>query len=68
MKRLLRIESVLDATGLSRSRLYEKMKAGEFPLSVPIGERNKGWVESEVDDWIDKQIAKRDEVSSGDAA
>ena len=51
--RLLRLPEVLRATGLSRSNLYRKVKVGEFPSPVQLGERAVGWRESEVFAWID---------------
>jgi len=50
--RLLRLPEVLRLTGLSRSTLYRKIKAGEFPRPVKLGKRAVGWRESEVIAWI----------------
>jgi predicted DNA-binding transcriptional regulator AlpA len=36
--RILRIRTVLNRTGLSRSTLYRKMSDGSFPRQVKIGE------------------------------
>jgi prophage regulatory protein len=40
------------------------MANGEFPRSVPIGERTVGWLESEIDNWIAGCLRKRDGVPS----
>ena len=50
--RLLRLREVLRLTGLSRSTLYRKLKANEFPKPVKLGKRAVAWRESEVIDWI----------------
>lgn len=50
--RILRLNTVLDRTGLSRSTLYRKIEAGTFPRQVKIAERCAGWRESAVDDWM----------------
>ena len=50
--RILRIRSVLDRTGLSRSTLYRKIQQGSFPRQVQIAERCTGWRESAVEGWI----------------
>jgi len=55
-----RLRSVMQRTGLGRSRIYELMDAGEFPSSVPLGGRSKGWVSGEIDSWIRGRIAERD--------
>lgn len=57
--RLLRREEVESRTGLSTSTLYQRMLDGKFPKPVPLGEKARGWVESEVDDWIGARIAAR---------
>ena len=50
--RLIRLKEVLRLTGLSRSSLYRKIRAGTFPESVELGERVVGWWESEVRAWM----------------
>ena len=49
--RLIRIQEVLERTGLSRSSLYRKIGSGDFPAQVRLGDRSVAWVEAEVDDW-----------------
>ena len=46
-------------TGLSRSTIYEKMKSGTFPKPVKLGPRSVGWLETEVDAWLEERIADR---------
>lgn len=50
--RILRLPTVLDCTGLSRSTLYRKMKDGSFPKQVAISTRCAGWRESAVTAWL----------------
>ena len=57
--RLLRREEVESRTGLSTSTLYQRMLVGKFPKPVPLGDKARRWVESEVDDWINALIAAR---------
>jgi len=59
-ERLLRRAAVIEKTGLSTVDIYAGMKAGTFPISVPIGRRTVGWVESEINAWIAAKIAARD--------
>jgi prophage regulatory protein len=30
---------------------------GEFPEAISLGERAVGWVESQIDQWLDEKIA-----------
>lgn len=46
--RLLRINTALDRTGLSRATLYRKIQAGTFPPQIKVAERCYAWRESEV--------------------
>ena len=50
--RILRLDKVLDRTGLSRSTLYRKLQFGTFPAQVRISERCVGWRESDLDRWL----------------
>ena len=50
--RILRLNAVLDRTGLSRSTLYRKMQAGTFPKNLKISERCAGWRESAIEAWL----------------
>lgn len=56
---LLRLPTVKARTGQSRSAIYAAIQRGEFPKPVPIGPRAVAWVESEIDDYIERQIQKR---------
>ncbi|WP_226906473.1 MULTISPECIES: helix-turn-helix transcriptional regulator [Serratia] len=57
--RLIRLPDVMMITGLKRSTVYNKMKSGEFPKSVSIGERSIAWVESEINSWVANNISRR---------
>lgn len=49
--RILRLNAVLDRTGLNRSTLYRKIQQGTFPKQIAIAQRCAGWRETEIDDW-----------------
>ncbi|WP_326538606.1 helix-turn-helix transcriptional regulator [Pseudorhodoferax sp.] len=51
-ERLLRADDVCHLTGLGRSTLYAKVKAGHFPNAVQLHGACVAWRESEVDGWI----------------
>lgn len=40
---------------ISRTTMYKKIKAGEFPKPIKIGKKSL-WVESEINDWIKEQM------------
>lgn len=50
--RILRLNAVLQRTGLSRSTMYRKMENGSFPPNVQISTRCVGWRESAIEAWM----------------
>ncbi|GHD03830.1 helix-turn-helix transcriptional regulator [Novosphingobium pokkalii] len=46
--RILRLNAVLDRTGLTRATLYHKIQAGKFPKQVRIATRCTGWRASAI--------------------
>lgn len=60
--RLLRASEVAHRIGVGRSMLFQLVAKREFPQPIRITSRNVGFVESEVDGWINARIAaSRDE-------
>jgi prophage regulatory protein len=58
--RILRLPQVEAKVGLKHTAIYEKIAEGSFPKPIPLGPQARGFVETEIDDWICAQIAKRD--------
>lgn len=56
--KFLRLPAVKDRTGLSRSTLYARIAQGCFPKPISLGSRAVGWLESEVNEWLERQISK----------
>lgn len=59
--RILRLNAVLDRTGLSRATLYRKMESGTFPRQIKIAERCAGWRESAVSVWLQNPMSYSDD-------
>lgn len=57
---LLRLREVCRRTSKSRSEIYRRVAAGDFPQPVKLGKRASAWVEHEVSAWIAARIAARD--------
>jgi prophage regulatory protein len=58
---IIKLPSVINISGLSRTSIYNSIEEGTFPKQVSLGERSVGWVKSEVLEWIDSRIKARDE-------
>jgi prophage regulatory protein len=56
--RILRAKCVSQKTGLSKSYIYALAKEGKFPQSIRLVEGGTavGWLESDVDQWIEDCI------------
>ncbi|MBJ7439291.1 MAG: AlpA family phage regulatory protein [Sphingopyxis sp.] len=50
--RMMRLNEVLDLTGLSRATLYRKIAAETFPPQHKLAERCCGWRAGEVAVWL----------------
>ena len=49
---ILRRRQVEQRTGLSRSTIYKRMRAGTFPPAVPLGGRMVGWRAGEIERFL----------------
>lgn len=50
--RIIRLSTVLERTGLSRSTMYRKIAEGTFPGQIKISVNGAGWRESDINRWI----------------
>lgn len=57
MKVFIRLPAVIAATGLSRTTIYEGIKAGTFPAPIPIGPRAVAWDAGAIAEWQVKCIS-----------
>jgi len=53
---VLRIPAVQTRTGLKRSTIYKHVKLGNFPPPIKLCSRAVGWLEEDIDKWIDTRI------------
>ena len=70
-ERIIRIKTVQDRTGLSRSTIYRKIAEGTFPRQQKLGVHGAGWHESAIDRWVANPAAYRadndNDAGAGDA-
>jgi len=53
---ILRLPTVLNRTGLSRSSIYLRISNGEFPKPISLGGRAVGWLESDINQWLADRV------------
>lgn len=58
--RILRFPETKNKTGCSRTTIWRGVKEGTFPAPLKIGKRAVGWLESDLDAWIE---AKKQSVA-----
>lgn len=66
-RKILRLPDVMDRTGLSRSTVYQRVMEERFPRPISLGARAVGWVETEIEEWIARQIEASREIRSRSA-
>lgn len=54
-KKILRIEATCERTGLSKSTIYARIKQGSFVDPVRLGPRSVGFLESEINSWLESR-------------
>lgn len=60
-KPLIYRESAMQAvTSLSRKAREDAMRAGTFPKPIPLSTKARGWLVSEIEQWIEERKAARD--------
>ncbi|HEJ6046276.1 TPA: AlpA family transcriptional regulator [Pseudomonas aeruginosa] len=58
--KVIRLQQVMEMTGLGRSTVYKYVSDNWFPKPIPLGGRSVGWLESEVNEWILDRVSERD--------
>jgi len=53
---IIKLSEVKRKTTLSSSSIYRKVAAGEFPSPIKLSERSSGWLQTEVENWIDERV------------
>ncbi len=57
--RFISMSEVLDRICLSKTHLYRKINAGQFPRPVPLGPQKVAFLESEIEDWMAARLHAR---------
>jgi prophage regulatory protein len=57
--RILRLPEVCQVTGLKRAMIYRLQQRQSFPQSVKITDHAVGWIDAEVQAWLEQRVAAR---------
>jgi prophage regulatory protein len=58
--RIIRKPELLEITGVSHPTIWRWEKAGKFPKRLILGPNSSGWLESEVQGWIENKVLNRE--------
>lgn len=59
-RRFIKLPKVKAITSLSTSEIYRRIAAGTFPAQVTLGPKSVAWIESEIVQWCDDLVARRE--------
>lgn len=59
---IIHLPEVCRRVGLARSTVWARISQGTFPEPVKLGPKRVGWVEAEIDAWIQARIDERDRL------
>ncbi len=60
VRRFIKRPQVEAMTSLSTSEIYRRIAAGTFPAQVTLGPKSVAWIESEIVQWCDDLVARRE--------
>ena len=63
-RRFIRMEELRRITGISRSGIYDAVRAGLFPAPIRVGLRASAWLSDEVDGWMAARVAESRESAA----
>jgi len=52
----LKLPAVKARTALSRSTIYNRIAEGSFPKPISLGPRAVGWLEAEIEQWVENRV------------
>ncbi len=57
--RFIRMSDLKQKVGLSRSKIYRLIQQREFPGPIKIGSKVSVWIDTEVEEWMSRQMPTR---------
>ncbi len=57
--KVIRMPQVEDKVGLKRATIWRLIAAGHLPKPIKISARASGWIESEIDEFIQRRAESR---------
>ena len=64
--KILKLNDVKKLTTFSVSTIYRLASEGKFPKPIKLGVKASGWLQCELDEWIESRLNARDLKAKGD--
>jgi len=61
---LISIRQACQRLSISRTTLWSMTRQGDFPKLVQVTPGRKAFIKSEIEGWIARRVAERDEVTA----
>jgi len=58
--KILRCKEIENKISLKKSTIYAMIQNGLFPGPIKLNQKSVGWIESEVDEWLNQRAMERD--------
>ncbi len=62
--RIVRMAEVMRLTGLSKSTIHRRYRAGTFPRPLRLGPQSIGWLREELVEWLES-LPRADSATRG---
>lgn len=53
---MLRVDDVVQRTGLSKSQILRMVTASAFPKPIKLSQRAVAWIDEEIETWLRERI------------
>ncbi|OIN83707.1 helix-turn-helix transcriptional regulator [Francisella sp. TX07-6608] len=57
--KILRLKQVVEMTETSKTTIYRWINANQFPKPINLSHASVGWLEADINDWIQSKIQAR---------
>jgi prophage regulatory protein len=53
---IIDLTQLMNKIPFGKSTIYAYVKAGKMPAPIKLGDRAVGWIEAEIDAWLEERI------------
>ena len=57
--KILRLKQVTEKVGVGKTTIYRWINANQFPKPINLSSSSVGWLEADINDWIQSKVESR---------